>query len=222
MVLSYKESETLPSKLFVTQIRENYGADPKRLTIQIPEIIAQPEFAQPVTRLNALQRGTAMHKVMQHLDLAQTDGSLQTLMNLVESLVEREMISPLEAESLDLEAIQVFIYSPLGQRIKKASHVYRETPFNLLCPANEVLRGENIGSETLLVQGVIDLYFEEGDGLILVDYKTDRLTHYNLEQRLEHYRNQLYWYRRALEQIQKKPVREMYLYFFDNRELLQL
>lgn len=218
----YKESETLPSKLFVTQIRENYGADPKRLTIQIPEIIAQPEFAQPVTRLNALQRGTAMHKVMQHLDLAQTDGSLQTLMNLVESLVEREMISPLEAESLDLEAIQVFIYSPLGQRIKKASHVYRETPFNLLCPANEVLRGENIGSETLLVQGVIDLYFEEGDGLILVDYKTDRLTHYNLEQRLEHYRNQLYWYRRALEQIQKKPVREMYLYFFDNRELLQL
>ncbi|HQA07405.1 MAG TPA: helicase-exonuclease AddAB subunit AddA [Syntrophomonadaceae bacterium] len=221
-IYPFKDSETLPSKLFVTQIREEYGPDRKRLTIQIPEIISQPDFIQPAKRLNALQRGTAMHKVMQHLDLSNMDGSLRSIVNLVETLVEREIISPLEAETVDLEAIQIFINSALGQRIKKASHVYREAPFNLLCPANEVLNGENTSYETLLVQGVIDLYFEENDGLILVDYKTDRLTHFNLEQRLEHYRKQLYWYRRALEQIQKKPVREMYLYFFDNRELLQL
>jgi len=218
----FKDSETLPSKLFVTQIREDYGTDRKRLTIQIPEIIAQPEFARPAARLSALQRGTAMHKVMQHLDMVNMDGSLQALTDLVESLVEREILSPVEAEAVDLEAIQVFVNSPLGQRIKKASRVYREAPFNLLCPASEVLSGENTSSEKLLVQGVIDLYFEEDDGLILVDYKTDRLTHFNLEQRLEHYRKQLYWYRRALEQIQRKPVKEMYLYFFDNRELLKL
>lgn len=218
----FKESEPLPSKLFVTQIREDYGTDRKRLTVQIPEVIAQPDFVNPTPRLNALQRGIAMHKVMQHLDKSNMESSLKSLINLVETLVEREIITPLEAEVVDLEAIQIFINSSLGQRIKKASHVYREAPFNLLCPASEVLGGENISSETLLVQGVIDLYFEENDGLILVDYKTDRLTHYNLEQRLEHYRRQLYWYRRALEQIQGKPVREMYLYFFDSRELVQL
>jgi ATP-dependent helicase/nuclease subunit A len=128
----------------------------------------------------------------------------------------------LEAETVDLEAIQVFINSPLGQRIKKAPQVYREAPFNLLCPAHEVLKGENISDEQLLIQGVIDLFFVENDGLVLVDYKTDRLTQYNLEQRLEYYRGQLYWYRRALEEIHGKPVREMYLYFFDSRELLQV
>lgn len=217
----FKDSETLPSKLFVTQIREDYGTDRKRLMVKIPEIIAQPDFVNSTPRLNALQRGTAMHKVMQHLDICQLDGSPQSLDNLVETLVEREIISPLEAESLDLEAIQVFVNSSLGQRIKNAAHVYREAPFNMLCSASEVLGGES-SNETLLVQGVIDLYFEENGGLILVDYKTDRLTHFNLEERLEHYRSQLYWYRRALEQIQRKPVKEMYLYFFDSRELVQL
>ena len=66
-----------------------------------------------------------------------------------------------------------------------------------------MLKGENISDEQLLIQGVIDLFFVENDGLVLVDYKTDRLTQYNLEQRLEYYRGQLYWYRRALEEIQQ-------------------
>ncbi len=218
----FKESETLPSKLFVTQIRGDYEPDRKKLMIQIPEIVTQPDFVNPIPKLNPLQRGTAMHKVMQHIDMHKMDGSIKAIIDLVETLVEREIISPLEAETVDLEAIQVFINSPLGQRIKKAPQVYREAPFNLLCPAHEVLKGENISDEQLLIQGVIDLFFVENDGLVLVDYKTDRLTQYNLEQRLEYYRGQLYWYRRALEEIHGKPVREMYLYFFDSRELLQV
>ena len=185
-------------------------------------MVSQPQFVDPVPRLNAQQRGTAMHKVMQHLSLTNMDGALDSLSSLLEILVDREILTALEAESVDLEAVQVFVNSPLGQRIKSASRVYREAPFNLICPANEVISGENISGENLLVQGVIDLYFEENDGLILVDYKSDRITEYNLEKRVEHYQNQVYWYRRALEQIHGKPVREMYLYFFDNRELIKL
>lgn len=218
----FKESETLPSKLFVTQIRENYKADRQQIAIQVPEVITQPQFIDPAPRLNALQRGTAMHKVMQHLGQINMDGSLTSLSALLESLVNREILSELEAETVDLEAIQVFVNSPLGQRIKSAARVYREAPFNLICPANEVISGENISDETLLVQGVIDLYFEENDGFILVDYKSDRITEYNLEKRVEHYQNQVYWYRRALEQIHGKPVRGMYLYFFDKRKLIKL
>ena len=218
----FKESETLPSKLFVTQIPGNYKADRQRLAIQVPEVVTQPQFVDPAPRLNALQRGTAMHKVMQHLGQINMDGSLTSLSALLETLVEREILSELEADTVDLEAIQVFVNSPLGQRIKSAAQVYREAPFNLICPANEVISGENISGENLLVQGVIDLYFEENDGLILVDYKSDRITEYNLEKRVEHYQNQVYWYRRALEQIHGKPVREMYLYFFDTCELIKL
>ena len=173
----FKESETLPSKLFVTQIRGDYEPDRKKLMIQIPEIVTQPDFVNPIPKLNPLQRGTAMHKVMQHIDMHKMDGSIKAIIDLVETLVEREIISPLEAETVDLEAIQVFINSPLGQRIKKAPQVYREAPFNLLCPAHEVLKGENSSDEQLLIQGE-SICLCENDGLVLV-FINHRLTQYN-------------------------------------------
>ena len=92
----FKESETLPSKLFVTQIRENYKADRQQLAIQVPEVVSQPQFVDPVPRLNAQQRGTAMHKVMQHLSLTNMDGALDSLSSLLEILVDREILTALE------------------------------------------------------------------------------------------------------------------------------
>lgn len=218
----YADSATLPSKLFVTQIREEIQMTPERLNIQIPEVIPRPQFINQSPSLTALQRGTAMHIVMQHLGRVNMDGDMAALSDLLEILIEKEILSPQEAAAVDLEAIQAFVNSPLGERIKKSARVFREAPFNLLCPANEVLPWAEDNGETLLVQGVVDLYFEEEDGLILVDYKTDRLTGYNRRERMEYYQRQLSWYRRALEQIRRKPVKEIYLYFFDTHELVQL
>lgn len=71
------------------------------------------------------------------------------------------------------------------------------------------------GSEELvLVQGVIDLYLEEADGLVLLDYKTDYIKKGEEAEFLSHYEGQLKWYKRALEQMTGKTVKEIILYSF--------
>lgn len=64
----------------------------------------------------------------------------------------------------------------------------------------------------VVVQGIIDLYFEEEDGLVLVDYKTDRISQEGTRTFFERYQTQLDYYRKALEQMTGKNVKECYIY----------
>ncbi len=77
-------------------------------------------------------------------------------------------------------------------------------PLSEIDPAHEGSR------ERILIQGIIDLYFEEDGKLILVDYKTDRTG--NAEDLIPRYRTQLHYYRRALEQAAGGTVAETYIY----------
>ena len=61
----------------------------------------------------------------------------------------------------------------------------------------------------MLIQGVIDLCFREGDGWVLADYKTDRCDGDELYRR---YAEQLRWYGRALSTITGLPVKELWLF----------
>ena len=64
----------------------------------------------------------------------------------------------------------------------------------------------------MLIQGIIDAWFEDEDGAVLVDYKTDRIGEGEEAVLLDRYRLQLIYYRRALEQITGKTVRQAFLY----------
>ena len=66
--------------------------------------------------------------------------------------------------------------------------------------------------ETVLVQGVIDCYFEEEDGLVLLDYKTDRV--HKARELADRYRVQLDYYARALTQLTGKTVKERLIWSF--------
>jgi ATP-dependent helicase/nuclease subunit A len=66
--------------------------------------------------------------------------------------------------------------------------------------------------EGVLVQGVIDAYFEEDGKYIILDYKTDRLD--TPEEFAERYKIQLDYYKKALEQITEKEVSETMIYSF--------
>ena len=85
----------------------------------------------------------------------------------------------------------------------------REKPFILGIPYRE-LEPESESDETVLVQGIIDLYFEEADGLILVDYKTDHVK--DAAELIRRYRTQLSYYSRALAAASDKIVKEIYIY----------
>lgn len=82
-------------------------------------------------------------------------------------------------------------------------------------PAGEVTDGlpETDRDERILLQGIADCFFYEGDGVVLIDYKTDRVTAEEAPARAERYRTQMEYYTRGLRDILGCPVRERYLYF---------
>ena len=63
-----------------------------------------------------------------------------------------------------------------------------------------------------MIQGIIDVYFEEEDGLVLLDYKTDAVP--DLEMLWQRYETQLDYYQEALERLTGKKVKERILYSF--------
>ena len=67
--------------------------------------------------------------------------------------------------------------------------------------------------ENILVQGIIDLYYIDKDGkLVLVDYKTDYVEAGKENELVEKYKEQLYLYKDALEKALNRKVDRMWIY----------
>ncbi len=132
----------------------------------------------------------------------------------IREMVKQELLREEEAAEVDVARVWNFFRSDLGQRVLKAGKIYREVPFNLVCRASSIIAGLENCEEELLLQGVIDLYFWEGEEMVLVDYKTDWITSENREELIDKYRNQVELYKTALENIQGHPVKDSYLYLF--------
>jgi ATP-dependent helicase/nuclease subunit A len=189
--------------------------------------LKRPRFMQEKT-LTPAERGTAMHMVMQQIDLS-LPITEESIRHQVDAMVQKELLTKEQREGIDPALVVKFFESSLGQRLLRAEKVMREVPFSLSMPAKEAYPDWTAGDEQVLVQGVIDCFFEEEEGIVLLDYKTDGITdRYKggfeeakpiLESR---YRLQLNLYARALEQIVRKPVHERYLFFFDGGHLLKL
>ena len=104
-------------------------------------------------------------------------------------------------------------YNYMGFVMFKNGRLYTEQPFVMEVPASRI-REDCPEQEKILVQGMIDAYFEEADGLVIVDYKTDRVPGRDGRILVERYRKQLLYYREALERLTGKRVKKMYLYSF--------
>ena len=94
---------------------------------------------------------------------------------------------------------------------EKRGGLFREQPFVMGIPANE-LKETFPAEETILIQGIIDVLFEEDGGYVILDYKTDRVN--DAEELVRRYRVQLDFYARAVTQILGRPVREKLIWSF--------
>ena len=95
------------------------------------------------------------------------------------------------------------------EQAKQKNCLWREQPFVMGIPAKQV-KEEWDSEELVLVQGIIDAYFEEEGQLVIVDYKTDKVS--TPEQLAKKYAEQLKYYKVALEQLTGKTVKEQILY----------
>ena len=64
----------------------------------------------------------------------------------------------------------------------------------------------------ILVQGIIDAYFYEGDEIVLMDFKTDKAGCGGIQELVKKYKVQLEYYAQALERLTGKPVKEKIIY----------
>ena len=123
----------------------------------------------------------------------------------------KQIITNKEARSISTYKILAFTKSTIWKELRKAKVVEKEKPFYINIPAKEIYNQEI--EEDILVQGIIDLYYINGnDELVLVDYKTDYVEKGKEEELLNKYRKQLDLYKRALESALNRKVDKVYIY----------
>lgn len=223
-------SETLSSEALWEQLNWHYPHEalatiPAKITATalsgfvVPEgernantpTFPRPRFATERYGLSAAQRGTALHTVMQSIRLNQTEHLAHIQTELLR-LVQQGFLSEQEAASIHPEQLHRFFCSPIGERMRLAGTLHREFPFTRLVPAQDYYKEVPEG-ETLLMQGVIDCWFEEASGIVLLDFKTNRITVEEAPQKAELFRPQLLAYATALEEMTGRPVTEKILCF---------
>jgi len=74
--------------------------------------------------------------------------------------------------------------------------------------------GDGLAGEKILLQGVVDCAVVEPDGIIIVDFKTDKVTEQTVPLLTQRYSPQVKTYAQAMERIFGQPVKQSYLYFF--------
>ena len=169
--------------------------------------------------LTPAQRGTALHLVMEQLPL---DGDLseQGVRRFVEKLVREDFLTPQQGEAIPVGQVARFYQSDLGQKLAKAKTVRREFKFSLLVDAGEYFPAAP--GEELMLQGVVDLWFEDEDGVTVVDFKSDRILPGEEACRTQEYRPQLAAYSRALKTILWAEKLKTVLWFFATGTAVEL
>lgn len=204
----YREATTLPTKVTVSELKQDSS------TTMTP----MPAFLKDNTDTGAFY-GTAMHNFIKEIQLRK-DMTPEYIENQLAILKENGVISEKEAKKINTDKIFKFFSSELGIRILNSNNVCREQTFEVSLPASLLYPDKkNIENETVILQGIIDCYFEEDDGLVLVDYKTDRFK--STDEIHQKYDLQLNLYSTALEKITQKKIKNKYFYLFFDDSVIQ-
>jgi ATP-dependent helicase/nuclease subunit A len=104
-------------------------------------------------------------------------------------------------------AILRFIQSPLAGEMAAAAKrnaLRQEIPFTLALPAGHVYEDQSglADDDQVMVQGIIDCWYQDESGITLVDYKSDYIigdAAYLADELQRRYARQLLWYARAIQ-----------------------
>ncbi len=209
----FGDAPMLPAKQSVTQLThrsdEYIKIDYCRTLDRQPGIVCATEtgLAEPV---EGLMIGTATHLVIAQLDLAKPV-SKETVEKTKEKLLADGALIEAVAEHINAGSIVGFFESELGRKVLEGySGVRREWPFTFAMPASEF---RDSSDELIVVQGIIDMLVKTPKGLVVIDFKTDKITGEQVAERAELYRRQLELYSRAASAILKEKLLGKWLYF---------
>ena len=161
-------------------------------------------------KLTGAQRGIATHSFMQFADYKNAKRNLE---GEIEAVFSRGLITEKEKDAINRKAVAAFFESGLCERILKSSLVMREKKFTINVPISEVYPElSRFSDEYVMIQGIADCAFLEGNELVVLDYKTDYLE--TEEEFSKKYFGQVKTYKKALELCTGYKVKEALLYSF--------
>ncbi len=220
----YIASTNLPTKTSVTKLKQ-INEMPEETIVDIEELISQkpketkikveltdvPNFTKETQKLTPMQKGTLMHLCVQKLD-EKKNYSEKDLQQFIQELYENNIITELEQKSIDIQILKRYVDSNIYNELQTAKEIQKEKPFYINIPARNI-NPEAEETETILVQGIIDLYYiNQKDELILVDFKTDHIKPGQEKMLEEKYKLQLDLYSQALEKALGRKVNKALIY----------
>ena len=169
---------------------------------------------RPVEEENVLD-----HKM--HSEFYMMSKETADILNLAKK-EKRRIITEKESQVLSPRKIMRFFKSPIAKRmlsskfVKREQKIYTQIKMNDIYLNDEIFKNnrETYENESVMLRGVIDLYFEEDDGLVILDYKTDFVDENNKKEIIHKYKKQIEIYADVLSKLTGKKVKEKYLYLF--------
>lgn len=200
----WQDATELSSKFAISHLAEEVGE------VEKPRFAARPAYLYK-QGLTPAEKGSAMHTYMQFCSYpaAARDADAE-----LERLMADRFLTEEQGAAIETDRIRTFFESPLYRRISAARQVWREYRFLAVIGEEELagLADAGLGENRTTVQGVADCIFEEEDGIVIVDYKTDRV--FSEDALRERYRVQLGLYGRLIGRTLGRPVKECLLYSF--------
>ena len=220
----YENNDNIKTKYSVSEIKhkkmdeafsEEAEARPDFLKEEKEKIIPKFISGEKKEEENAgALYGTAMHRVMECFDFAMDDYSTSYDSQL-RVMRDSNLITEEQLGLISRDKIKSFLESSLAFRMHNAAlddKLYIEKPFVLQENPKALFEDAGDNSDPILIQGIIDVFFEEEDGMVLLDYKTDKVT--DGEELISRYRAQLDLYTKAIEKYAGIKVKEKILYSF--------
>ncbi|MBE6026824.1 MAG: hypothetical protein E7229_07945 [Clostridiales bacterium] len=178
--------------------------------------------------ISAARRGTIMHLLMEKADFGKAceqgnsgaDGmsASEYLQTVADRLLADDVITAEEYDTISIDKAAAFFDAEPGKRAAEASRLGK-----LRKEQEFILNLEMAEGEETIVQGIIDCFFEEEDGLALIDFKNSYVGAGRTEKDIaESYRSQIELYRQALEGATGKTVKEAYLFLFDTGQFVAM
>ena len=171
------------------------------------------------TNISAQTYGNTVHTIMQYLDFSKC-GSERLIKQEIERLVTENFISKEQAESVAPSVIACLFKTDIGRKLINAKSLVREFKFSILTEADHYI--DDLVDEQILIQGVVDCAIIESDGIILIDFKTDRVNENSIDMISRGYISQVQAYANALSRIYQLPIKSAWLYFFSMNQFVPI
>jgi ATP-dependent helicase/nuclease subunit A len=223
----WKELTSIPAAESVTGLTKAGQTAPggspqlREKAVSFDRELVVPKCVMKASAPTATEIGSATHLALQHLDLAAVS-SAQDVRHQLDGLVNRKVILAAQNKMVDVEAILWLAGSDLGQLLREhRGSIQRELQVYLAKDVDTSKRSSD-PMDRVMVRGRLDLMLRTPDGIVVADYKTDRVTKEMIESRSQFYAAQINSYADAIKTISGQPIRHAYLAFLTPRILVDL